>query len=232
MINRVVTFGDSWTWGAELKNPDLPKTLPETAPDNDVYRLHHVYGGHVARHLGANFENHGSNGQSLQSMIWTFEWWLDNNSDYKDCLLIFGLTQHVRNTWWQQDKPIFAYSKPWDKYLHSIWLESDNGKDWPLWHQAQKVWRTNADEDLYRKNYQSAVYLFSGTCQRLGIPCIMFNIFAGMPEIPHSTVANQGSSACQYLNQIEKNLSKPIWAQDHPNELGQKLLADWLISQL
>lgn len=235
MKTRLIAFGDSWTWGDELRNPAIKDLQWVSEERNTAYRLSHGFPGLVARHYGLDLENHGSNGQSLQSMIWTFEWWLDHTDRIDDCMILFGLTSADRISWWWPERQLQSNDPPWYQYLHSTWLESANGPDYKRLHDMHKIWRSYCVDDQWRRrNYQSAVYLFSGTCDRLGIPCVLFNIFSGMPQISHSPVINASTGLIDQLRDTYPGRQDEHgrWGDSHPNEAGHQIIADLLISHI
>jgi len=231
-MKRLVAFGDSWVYGDELMDPSIPDLRWCTDPRNDEYRLSQGFPGLVAQHHGWRLENHGSNGQSLQSMIWTFEWWLDTNPDPGESVVMVGLTHPSRTSWWYSQRTRQAWDPPWYRYLHSLWLESANGSDYRGWYDFHKFWRAQAtDDDWIRKNYQTAVYFFSGVCHRLGIPLVMFNVFEDMPEIPYSPVLNGQHGLFRLLDDTAPPRPNPagFWGESHPNAQGHRVIADYLI---
>lgn len=231
MKTRLIAFGDSWTWGDELRDPQYPDLEWVSEPRNTPYRLSHGFAGLVAKHFSLQLENHASNGQSLQSMIWTFEWWLDNNIQVDDSLVLIGLTHPDRTSWWYPQRQLTPDDPAWYRYLHSIWLESESGAAYKGWHDFHKFWRVNSmNAELSRKNYQTAVYFFAGTCERLHIPYVMFNIFGNMPIVPFDPTINKGTGLMDQLNAQAPD--RRFWAQQHPNESGHKAIADLLISHI
>lgn len=234
-LSRLIAFGDSWTWGDELRDPTITNLEWCSDDRNTAYRLSRGFPGLVANHYGLELENHGSNGQSLQSMTWTFEWWLDNTDRIDDCVILFGLTHPERTSWWWPERQLQTNDPPWYQYLHSIWLESSRGADYRDFYDMHRVWRARCADDAWaRRNYQSAVYLFSGTCARLGIPAVLFNIFAGMPSIPHSPVINANTGMIKHLADTFPGRPGPngVWGESHPNERGHEVIAKILIDHL
>jgi hypothetical protein len=229
MIQRLVAFGDSWTYGDELIQPNRPDIQLASDPKNNDYRLRHCFAGQVARHYGWQLENLGTCGQSLQSMIWCFESWLDQNANgYNDALIVVGLTHSSRISWWDADP-----SPRTGLHRHSTVLEATPATS--IWHNIQRNWRTySACDDLYRKQYQTAVYLFSGHCARLNIPCVMLNVFGDVPDIPHNPVDNPGQDLMGMVVDPGKGppKSNETWAQNHPNSNGHSIIAQWIIQHI
>ena len=81
-IKRVIAFGDSWTFGDELVDPQFRGTdihdweFRDHYDSNKPYRLANGYAGKVAAHYGCELENLAFPGASLESMRWTLQWLL------------------------------------------------------------------------------------------------------------------------------------------------------------
>ena len=80
---KLAVFGDSWTWGDELVDPKYPER-DCCDEGNDQYRLSHCFSGLIAEHYGWEYENYGHPGASLQSTVWTFLWWLQQDIKHED----------------------------------------------------------------------------------------------------------------------------------------------------
>lgn len=235
MKTRLIAFGDSWTWGDELRDPAIPDLQWVSEDRNTPYRLANSFPGLVASHYGLSLENHGSNGQSLQSMIWTFSWWLEQTERTDDCVILIGLTNPDRTSWWWPERQLQSHDPPWYRYLHGLWLESGNGPQYKQLYDMHKIWRSYCTGDEWvQRNYQQAVHFFAGTCARLGIPCVLFNIFAGMPKMKDNPAINSGIGMIQYLNNTYPSGREEngIWGESHPNEQGHRIVADLLISHI
>jgi hypothetical protein len=223
MISKLVTFGDSWTYGDELLSDEaLISGLSIDDKKNDNHRLSHVFGGIIAKHYKLEFDNRGHNSASLQSMIWEFEHWLTSDSNISQSLVLFGLTSPGRMSWWKNTQT----------YIHSIQLE--NNKSLPKeFYDLNKYYRVCcSDQELYRMNYLNAVHLFSGMCFKLNIPCLLFNVFSCKFDIPYAEVINPNTGLVTILNEMNKDKTCRIWASQHPNENGHRLLAEYLIQHI
>lgn len=229
MISTVVAFGCSMTWGSELRDPTMANLTADEDPRNNSYRLANSFPGIIASHYNLALENLAGPSHSVQSMIWNFEWWLDNIGQPENCLLLFGLTEPRRITWWDEHRS--SGREPWHHYIQSNWLENpDSGPTYDRWYDLHKTWRAASSEALHTKQYQSAVYLFSGTCERLKIPYVQINMFSDMPKIPFSTVVN-GHNGLEVCLKGDKTNVKHL-LNGHPDEKGHKIIANYLIEHI
>ena len=224
MISKLVAFGDSWTYGDELFSKEsLASGLSIDDAKNNSYRLGHAFGGIVAKNYGLEFDNRAHNAASLQSMIWKFENWLTTDPNVNQSIVLFGLTSPGRVSWWKNSHT----------YIHSIHLEN-NSKLSNEFYDLNKYYRVCcSDRELVRMNYFTAVHLFSGMCYKLKIPCVLFNIFhCNFSNVPYADVLNPQKGLAEILTEMNRDQNLCIWAVDHPNETGHKLIAEYLIQHI
>jgi hypothetical protein len=220
MISQLVVFGDSWTYGAELELTDASNQYK--SPDS--YRLFYSFPGLIAKHYNLNLQNYAIPGGSLQSMIWEFESWIDKQEKIQNSLVLFGLTMPMRQSWWNNLEK---------KYEHSNILYNTHDQNNKFFH-LNKIWSVESSGRwLAVKQYQTAVYLFSGLCYQLKIPFVQFDIFKNYLKIPFNPVINQNESIKEMLSRIQKqNPGQVLSYRYHPNELGHQYIADYLIEYI
>lgn len=212
MITHLVAFGDSWTYGDELV----------ASKDLESYRLSHSFPGLVAQHYDLIVENHGKPGASLQSMIWDFQSWISQGKNLNSSICLFGLTQPMRTSW---------YNNASGQYEHSIRLFNQPVKN--DFYELNKLWATNsACTWLYAKQYETAVYLFAGLCQRFSIPSIQFNIFPNRYPILRNPVIDPDQSMKEKLLSLQETNKQQLMLEHHPNELGHGYIAQYLIEHI
>ena len=217
-IKKLVVFGDSWTFGDELMAPELA-THPgryNAMPENDQYRLQHGWARHVADQFGLELVNLAFNGMSLQSMIWTALWWV-NNHDVSDSLAIAALTLDHRTSWYLDNVP--GRTPEWNMHIHSAW-EQTVGHCGPI-KQHYFQYSQGAALDQYHR--QQAILCFDGIADRHQIPVIQFDIHPAQTPYYGKQHAYVGEAA---WNWVEDNHAK----NKHPNEQGHVLIANRLIS--
>ena len=73
---NLVTFGDSWPWGAELQDDEKP------------------YGYWIANELNLEFRNYSNEGTTIEHMILQLDEYIKNNKD--DTIAIFFVTNPIR----------------------------------------------------------------------------------------------------------------------------------------
>jgi len=217
-IRKLVVFGDSWTFGDELMAPELATRADRynAMPENDQYRLQHCWARHVADHFGLELVNLSFNGMSLQSMIWTALWWV-NNHDVSDSLAIAALTLDHRTSWYQDNIP--GRTPKWNMHMHSAW-EHTSG---PWKEVKQNYFQHSQGDALDRYQRQQAVLCFDSIADRHQIPVVQFDIHPDQTPYYGKQHAYVGEAA---WNWIEDNRAK----NKHPNEQGHVLIANRLIS--
>jgi hypothetical protein len=185
-------------------------------PENDQYRLQHGWARHVADQFGLELVNLAFNGMSLQSMIWTALWWV-NNHDVSDSLAIAALTLDHRTSWYLDNVP--GRTPEWNMHIHSAW-EQTVGHCGPI-KQHYFQYSQGAALDQYHR--QQAILCFDGIADRHQIPVIQFDIHPAQTPYYGKQHAYVGEAA---WNWVEDNHAK----NKHPNEQGHVLIANRLIS--
>jgi hypothetical protein len=225
MYKRIVGFGDSWVWGDELIAPDLLH-LPDVhacLDQNKTYREQNCFLGLLGQRLGLPTENLGWPGGSLQSTIWTYIWWL-NNTDVNptDCLILVGLTDAYRMSFYNPGHVSYADDPDWNKFVHSTWVHYSDSKFAEEWQQMVRLHTTLTDcEELHRLNYQQAVLFFDGQSQGN-----LFQFCTMRPEM-HLTQASLLWPDTSLRNKVAD--PRLLAANGHPNELGHQFILDQLL---
>jgi hypothetical protein len=216
MIKKLVVFGDSWTFGDELICPELKDQVDIADSANDEYRLTHCWGGIVADHFDLEFYNFGFNGMSLQSTVWTMLWWLENH-DISDSLVIVGLTQPYRTSWFLANN---KFRNPeWNMHIHSVWEQTD-----PVWQTMQKNHLTHSGcKKLYVNNRQQSIIFFDGVSDRYKIPLGQFDCYPNTIDFYSKNHIGLGESAQDWAQSY-------ITQTAHPDEQGHILISNRLIS--
>lgn len=224
-FDRIAAFGDSWVWGDELVDPQLPNATAVSI-ENTPYRESHCFVGQVGRQLNVTVENLAIPGGSLQSTIWNYLWWLNQQSTTDNVLVVVGLTDASRTSWYNPNHQVCENDQPWNRYVHSAWVKhtdcyNDN------WQQLAKLHTGLSDcEKLWELNYQQAVWFFHG--QSMTRPLLQFNVL-------NNWYGNWPSSLIWPDTNL-RNLLRfhtNCWCNGrHPNELGHQIIAQALISQI
>lgn len=243
MIKNLVSFGCSWTYGDELIDPVLEeKGLEPYRHENDQYRSDHSYPGLVADHYGWDYENLAWNGASLQSMLWNFNWWLDNSTPehIAESLVIVGLTSEHRLSWYNTNYEESKRSDqhPAHRYVHSVWINEDfdiKGEEARMdhWRELHKLHYGLSDcEDWHDTNYNTIVRAFDGMAARNNVAMLQFNVLTRQHKLKVPTLI-ESSSALEMLVIRDKPRKDPLFLpRKHPNEKGHAILSEFLIGKI
>jgi len=98
----LITFGDSWTWGSELRKPGLKKSKEDWDTSNDEYRLKNVWPTYLSEQLG--FTKHinrsfpgASNDMIVRHLVnYILQEYLKPGKPTDDLFLTIGLTSPDR----------------------------------------------------------------------------------------------------------------------------------------
>lgn len=214
MIRGIVGFGCSWIHGDETEHPTAQ---PDTR-DHRIYREQNCFLGRLAGKLDLECENRGVSGGSLQSTMWEFSRWQQEAVDPANWLVIIGLTESSRASWWNgPNRDSRHYG---GDYMHNHW-------DHPRhkWHDFIKWHLTQCDDaDLWEMNYWIAANFFDSYCRVNSIPLLQINVFRpnqifSLPSLYDPNFNMRGAM-------------KPEWLAPgkHPNEIGSEWLAEHFTS--
>jgi hypothetical protein len=230
-FKKIVGFGDSWMWGDELIDPELadhPRISPVLI-ENTYYREENCFLGMLGRHYRLPYENFGIPGGSLQSTIWTYLWWLQHEQlDPKDCLILVGLTEASRGSYYNPNHVVYPNDPPWNRFVHSAWIHSGFSGNEQQWERMVKDQMLLTDcAELHNLNYLQTVKFFEGQHHLLNQNILQFC------TIPPPML----TSGCNLIwpdRTIGSFLKKPdhFKPQRHPNEIGHAIIRNLLIEQI
>ena len=222
MFDRIAVFGDSWAWGDELVDPSCSDLKPYSV-ENTSYRESHCFAGIIAQHYNIPVENFAIPGGSLQSTIWNYIWWHQHRNSHKSTLILVGLTDAGRMSYYNPDHVVYANDPPWNRYVHSAWIHAPEcyTDDWVAMVKSNIGLSSSRQANLM--NYLQAVLFFDGQPN-----VIQFNTINTLPiDAPKSLLW-----ADQSLRSILAAHNN-CWApKKHPNEQGHQIIADLLISHI
>lgn len=226
-FKKIVGFGDSWVWGDELLDPALlaqDKSAHPSWVQNTRYREQHCFLGQLGEQYHVPTENFGIPGGSLQSTIWTFLWWLRNEPCPEDCLVLVGLTEGSRMSFYNPNHKTYPNDPPWNRFVHSAWVHAgvEDGPVTREWTDMIKRYMVLSEsEPLSQLNYEQALYFFDGVSARRNIPMLMWDISPPQEQLAVPTKIWPGFNFVYWLRRHpnEKELSFP---GGHPNEKGHQ----------
>lgn len=232
---KIVGFGDSWMYGDELLDPVLAQQHSDAHSCwtlNDAYRTNHNFLGLLGKHYNVPVENFGIPGGSMQSSIWTFQWWLDHEPNPEECLVLVGHTDSDRLSFYNPNHVIYSNDAPWNKFVHSTWVNFGSSvvpEEFRTMIKQQLV-LTNCDA-LARLNYQQTVMFFDGVASRKNIPMMQFHIMPARGTVDLPTLIWTDFVIAPWID-VHPDRHKLVKPGGHPNESGHKMIAEKLISTI
>lgn len=224
-FDSIAVFGDSWCWGDELVDPNITDATPDLEP-NTAYRESQCFAGIIGRHYRVPVENLSIPGGSLQSTVWNYIWWRNNRSNHDRTLVLVGLTDPARISWYNPKHVSYANDAPWNRYVHSAWAAHTDcySNDWRDLFKRNLV-LTDSPE-LHRLNYQQSLMFFDGQTRDQSL--LQFNVLSSYAEYRAESLLWPGSNLREFLKYHTN-----CWApRRHPNERGHQIIADILISHI
>jgi hypothetical protein len=236
-FKKIVGFGDSWMYGDELLDPELPKRWPDAHScwtQNDPYRHTNCFLGLLGQHYGVPTENFGIAGGSLQSSVWTYLWWFEHEPNPQDCLVLVAHTDSDRLSFYNPTHRSFANDPPWNKFVHSTWVEYGSSVVPEPFRDLSKrhLVLTNCAE-LCRLNYIQTAMFFDGQAARHNIPMMQFHIMPADQTLDLPTMIWPNFATTMWFRDHPANQRRQlIMPGGHPNEQGHRMIADKLISAI
>lgn len=233
-FKKIVGFGDSWMWGDELLDPALidHEYAHPVLIENTPFREGNCFLGQLGRHYNVPTENFGIAGGSLQSTIWTYLWWLEHETLPLDqCLVLVGLTEPNRHTFYNPGHVSYANDPPWNRFVHSAWINSgfSNFKqEWINMVKYHTVLTECGESNVL--NYRQAVLFFQGQTDRTA-GVLQFNTIRPPCRINEPTLLWPDLSLAIIMDKLphRQHLLAP---NRHPNVQGHEWIASRLIPEI
>jgi hypothetical protein len=236
-FQKIVGFGDSWMYGDELLDPTLLSTAtPFWDSKNNNYRESNCFLGLLGKHYKVPVENRGISGGSLQSTIWSYLNWIQQDKSFQNCLVIVWLTESDRNSFYNPDNyyPWQFWITGRDQYIHSTWVDSNNPRVPEKFVNFVKQFQvlSNCDE-LSKLNYQQAVLFFDGQAARHNMTLLQFNGAAAPCHLSVPTLIDpEFDWVTNFRDRLDNQKRELVMSGDHPNEIGHRLISEQLISHI
>ena len=235
-FKKIVGFGDSWMYGDELLDPALLAADSEAHccwVQNTNYREQHCFLGRLGQHYNVPTENFGIPGGSLRSSIWTYLWWLQHEPDPTNCLVLVGLTEADRETFYNPTHVHYSNDPPWNKFVHSTWVEYGSSvidQDWRTMVKQHMV--LSACSGLRKLNYLEAVHFFNGQAAS-GISLLQFHTMPPPVDTVIPSMIMPDHYWTIYFRDHPGNQNRElIKSGGHPNEKGHEIIRDHLIVEI
>lgn len=229
MARRIVVFGDSWSYGSDLVDPELVPKLESEGygledaeykyfHENVAYREKHRYSTILADELNWSVENYSEPGDSLLGMKEKFINWFSKQSIHGwDTTVIFGTTSPDRYSFYsEQDKK---------------WINSGQLQYGLTDHPLAETWKRHVAHSSCQELSDYTLKEFVLSARALCLEKRMTSIFAPVfTESKTDTIFSMPFSMKELMG-IEHMNGHDVWAWgEHPNELGHKFIAKHLIS--
>lgn len=236
-FSKIVGFGDSWTYGDELLDPELKAQHHDACPwwrENTHYREKHCYLGLLGQHYGAPVENFGIPGGSMTSSIWSLLWWLEREPRPESCLVLVGHTDPGRMSFYNPEHNGYAKNSPWDCSTHSAWVNYGSPSVSEDWQDLVKRQIVLVDSSGWRRvNYQQTVMTFDGVAARRGIPMMQYHVMPEPMRMDLPTMIRPGFDLVTFFRRLPDNRTRRYYKPGgHPNEQGHELIRDLLIRDI
>ena len=123
-MKELIVTGDSWTFGSEIINPDLPKDINELDESNDIYRISKIWPTLLKEKLNFNeIKNLGfpsaSNDRAIRVLInYLTKKYISKNKSVDDLFVVVGLTSPERKDFYYKSDDISRWVTLWPAWEH------------------------------------------------------------------------------------------------------------------
>lgn len=124
-MKKLVVIGDSWTYGSEIRNPNLPESINDWDEPNDKYRLPKIWPTKLGKMMGIEEVINlsypaASNDRSVRHLVgWLTQEYFVKDKPTDDLFVIVGLTSPERKDFYYKDD---------GQDGHNYWITM-----WPMW---------------------------------------------------------------------------------------------------
>jgi hypothetical protein len=187
MTFKLITNGDSWTFGSEIADPTLVSkyidkkhvTEFDHFPENDNYRIPKIWPTHMANLMNAEVINLSwpadDNGSILRRTInYITNTYIAKDITLDNVFVIIGWSSPERNSFWYKDESMSGPFRLWPQNSHFDTKPQE--KFWDLY--TRYLW--NAEE--YMPRYVLDVLQFQNFCKAHNIKWMCFNSFYQTPK--------------------------------------------------
>ncbi len=237
MIKQVVSFGDSFVWGDELLDPGLEdheNTHPSIV-ENIEYRESNCFTGRIAKHYDIPQKNFGIPGGSLQSTIWTYLWWMENDPLANESLVLVGLTEPSRHTFYNPKHVSYANDPEWNRFVHSAWVHNNSSIFPDEWVDMVKKHTTLTWSKRYFKIQLNQSLTFFNNARHEHPKLLQFFTIPNRTSLAREFQTLPNLHSCvELLEDVINNGTgtEVLKPNRHPNEKGHRFITNWLLSEL
>ena len=228
---QVVAFGDSFVYGDELLDPVLKdrKDAHPVLKENTKYRESNCFAGLLANALNVPCQNFGIPGGSLQSTIWTYLWWLDNDPHADTSIVLVGITEGNRHSFYNPKHIVYPNDPEWNRFIHTSWVHNNPDLASTGWQDLVKQYTILSQcSKLEEMQLKHALLFFENAAQNHHHLTQFFTLRSRAPLTRTYNTLPDLTSLVDLID-MQSGLTMP-WG--HPNEAGHNVLKNWLLSNI
>lgn len=217
---HLLTAGDSWTFGSEIRDDGLPDTVADWDPENNAFRIPKIWPTLLSQRLNCTDHTNisypaSSNDRIVRHTIsWITEHYLHDKKDTSDLFVVVGFTSPERKDFYYRD-PVDSSQHGWT----TIWPNQTNHE----YHQRgmqpffdnYRMYLWNQEEYLNR--YVQQVTQLQNFFVVHGIQYYFFQAFYNLDETGITQWVDKG-----YINSENEKMvvgeSNPRWHFHYNNQ--------------
>lgn len=173
---KLIVAGDSWTYGSEIRDPDLPAHIKDWDLENDGYRIPRIWPTKLGQKLGAreviNLSYPASSNDRISRVAknYIIENHLNGGMSASDIFLVIGWTSPERKDFYYKDHDT-------DSWI-TIWPMWDPGYRQSTLGEFHKIYVKHMwNQEEYISRYVNQVLDMQNFCKAYGIRYLFFQGF-------------------------------------------------------
>jgi hypothetical protein len=129
---RLVVAGDSWTYGSEIRDPNLPDTVHDWDEPNDAYRIPRIWPTKLGNLMGISDVINlsypaASNDRIVRHTVgWLTQEYIAKGKSTEDLFVVVGLTSPERKDFYYKDGKSGFWFTMWPMWKHKYPQKSLN----------------------------------------------------------------------------------------------------------
>jgi len=183
-MKKLIVAGDSWTYGSEIRDPDLPESIKDWDAPNDAYRLPRIWPTKLGKMLGIeeevinlSYPASSNDGIMRRTIAWITQEYIAKNKDTSELFVVIGLTSPERRDFFYRDRDKIDDPKH-DRWWFTLWPMWTHKYPQPTISKFAELYSTymwNPEEYIHR--YLNQIYYLQLFFEKYNIKYLFFQSF-------------------------------------------------------
>lgn len=177
-MRKLIVIGDSWTYGSEIRDPNLPESVKDWDKENDGYRLPKIWPTKLTNLMGYDecinlSYPAASNDRSVRVLVqWLTQEYFLPKKPTDEIFVIIGLTSPERKDFFYEDLSTDErfWITLWPMWKHKYWHE-------PINELSETYVKYFWNPEEYTNRYVNQLLYLQSLLNSYGVKHMMFQAF-------------------------------------------------------